>query len=72
MTTTAFDPNTNDADAFAVVSDTAPMEFWYDFAEATGLVQRVVLVRDYLRSRGYNANLKVLRDTALALTGARQ
>ena len=69
---TTFDPTTNAADAFAVISDTAPMEFWRDFAEATGrLVAQVVLVRDYLRTRGYSdIRLIVLRDTTLKLRGA--
>lgn len=50
MSTTApaFDPKTNAADAMAVLSDEAPAEFWYDYAEAPGLVRKVMIVKAYL------------------------
>ena len=68
--TTTFDPSSNAADAYAVVSDTAPMEFWYDFAEAGSNVHRVIVLRDYLRTRGYSPTIKVLADAAAELHGS--
>ena len=43
-----FDPKVNEADAMAVLSDEAPAEFWYDYAEAPGLIAKVRLVKDFL------------------------
>jgi hypothetical protein len=66
MTTPAFDPKTVEADAIAVVSDTAPMEFWAAIADEPSPVRQVRIVRDYLDGANLRVSLAVVRWIAAA------